>query len=86
MNSNGLQPARVGPGTGKRARVHARVGVFAQRPLAIWKTRKESLALFLYVFNIRTKAPALLFLRTPRSPTANDGECALQRTCTNRDA
>jgi hypothetical protein len=31
MNSNGLKLARVGPRMGKRTRV----GVFAQRPLAI---------------------------------------------------
>jgi hypothetical protein len=35
MNSTGLKPAQVGPRTGKRARALARVGVFAQRPLAI---------------------------------------------------
>jgi hypothetical protein len=82
MNSNGLKPARVGPRMGKRARV----GVFAQRPVAIWKTRKESLALFFCVSDIRTEAPALLFLRRPRSPTAKGGERTLRRTCTGLDA
>jgi hypothetical protein len=56
MNSNGLKPARVGPRTRKCARARAHVGVFAQRPLAIRKTRKVSLTLFLCVSDIRKVA------------------------------
>jgi hypothetical protein len=82
MNSNGLKPARVGPRTGKRARV----GVFSQRPLAIWKTRKESLRLFLCVSDIRIEAIRVWFLYNVKSPMGIAGEYALPRTCTGRYA
>jgi hypothetical protein len=61
----------------KRARAHARIGSFAQRPPAIWKTRKESLALFFYVSDICTKALRLLFLHRLRSPMVNAPSCEL---------
>jgi hypothetical protein len=86
MNSTGLKPAQVGPRTGKRARALARVGVFAQRPLAIWKTRKESIAVFLCVSDIRTEALIVWFLYNVKSPMGIAGEHALQRTRTDRYA
>jgi hypothetical protein len=85
MNSSGLKSARVSPRTGKRARACPHWRLCTEAP-GYLKTHKESLALFFCVSDIRTEAHALLFLRRPRSPMANGGESALQRTGTGRDA
>jgi hypothetical protein len=68
------------------APARARAGDFEQRTLAIWKTRKESLALFLCVFDVCTKALRLLFLHRAKSTTVNGNEHALRQICTGRDA
>jgi hypothetical protein len=78
MNSDGLKPARVGPRTGKRAHARARDVSLAQRPSVIQIIGEEPLATIHCLSDICTKAPALLFLRRPRSTTTNGGEHALR--------
>jgi hypothetical protein len=53
VNSTRLKLAQVSPRTGESAPAHARGVRFAQRTLAIWKTHKESVALYLCVTDIR---------------------------------
>jgi hypothetical protein len=69
----------------KRVHASARDGQFAQRPMGIWITRKESHALFIYVSNVCTEAPPFLFLRKTRSSTTDGGEHTLRRACTNKN-
>ena len=78
MNNDGLKPARTGPQTGKHARARARDVSLAQRPSVIQIIGEEPLTPIHCLSDICSEAHALLFLRTPRSPTANDGERALR--------
>ena len=70
MGSNQSKLARE-QGKLARARARARSGVFARRPLAIWKTREELATLFTCLTDICTKALAFLFLydSSPRPGT-----------------
>jgi hypothetical protein len=57
----------------------------AQRTSVIQITGKEPCALFICVSDICLEAPALLFLRRPRSTTTNGGEHDFRRACTGRN-
>ena len=74
MNSTGpklAHSAQSAQETGTRPRAHARVGGFAETPLPIQKSERQSLALFTRLTDICKNTAALLFLHRPKSTTAN---------------
>jgi hypothetical protein len=83
-NSDGLKPARTGPRTGKHAHARPRCQL-CKKALGLQITGEEPRVLFICVSDICSKAPALLFLRKPRSMTTNGGKHAFQRASTGRN-
>jgi hypothetical protein len=71
MNSSGLNPAQVGPTSGKNVRTRARIVDFAETPLPIQKSEQQSLALFMCLTDFCRNTPTLLCLHIPKSTTAS---------------
>jgi hypothetical protein len=57
----------------RNAPANARTGIFAQKPLAVRTTCKDSSLLYLYLTDIFSKTPPLSIIYNPRSPTV-DGD------------
>jgi hypothetical protein len=71
INTTGLNSARASPIQAEHARARAHADVFAQRPLTVRTTHKDSSLLYLCLTDISSETPSLSILFNPRSPSVN---------------